>query len=98
MPFYTTHKRLSVHITPKRRAEQLPDEMTVKNNQLFCRWCQKSLTSLRMDNIRLHLTSQLHRENKLKLGAPLTVNNGMYFVIDWLNLGIVIFYSKLYFQ
>ena len=74
-PVWNKDKRLSVHITPKRRAEQLPTELTVKNGLLYCRWCEKSISSLRLDNIRLHLTSIIHKENKLKMGAPLTSDN-----------------------
>ena len=67
--------KLGLHITPKRRALELPDEFSVRDNQLYCKWCQKVLTCLRMDNLRLHLTSAIHKENKLKLGRPLTINN-----------------------
>ena len=68
-------KRLSVHITPERRVEQLPTEFIVKDNMLHCKWCDKALTSLRMDNIRLHITSLLHKDNKLQQGAPLIEDN-----------------------
>lgn len=69
------------NITPQRRALDLPGEFVVKDNQLFCKWCEKVFTSLRMDNLRLHLTSSLHKENKLKLGGPITINNSKITVL-----------------
>ena len=75
---WNKEKRLSVHITPARRAEQFPTELTLKNGKLFCKFCEKPILTLRMDNLRLHLTSLLHRENKQKLGVPLNSDNGKF--------------------
>jgi len=87
---WNKEKRLSVHITPRRRAEQFPADLTMKNGQLYCKFCQKPIVTLRMDNLRLHLTSIVHKDNKQKMGAPLNSDNGKYiFVITWIAIYMV---------
>ena len=69
-------KRLSVHITPERRAAQLPNDLYVCDGQLCCQWCKTVITTLRLDNIRAHLRTLLHKDNKRKFGVLLTSDNG----------------------
>ncbi|XP_076812813.1 uncharacterized protein LOC143459506 isoform X2 [Clavelina lepadiformis] len=58
--------------SPEIRAQELPDEFTVKAKKLFCKWCEKPLNSLRKDNLNEHLHSRIHQENRMRKGAPMS--------------------------
>jgi len=60
--------------TPQSRAKELPDEFTVNEGQLFCKWCNKVLYSLRKDNIHEHLYSRVHQDNRRSQGALMSYN------------------------
>nr|CAB3253527.1 Hmgxb4 protein [Phallusia mammillata] len=61
-----------VLVNAASRAEELPDEFILKNSSLYCKWCNKVITSLRKDNIVEHLHSKLHQDNRMEKGAPMS--------------------------
>ena len=56
----------SAAITPEVRAAEFPDDFMVLKDQLWCKWCDIPMNTLRKDNLRKHLESKMHLGNKLK--------------------------------
>jgi len=69
-------------VTAESRAKELSDEFIVKNKQLFCKWCQKVIHSLRRDNITEHLHSRIHQHNRMENGMPMSFDPGITFCFD----------------
>ena len=63
-------------ITPQIRVNELPDEFTVVNNQLWCKWCDKQMNTLRRDNLNGHICSLQHQQNRRKQGAEMSYDPG----------------------
>jgi len=59
-------------ITPQMRVDELPDEFKIVNNQLWCKWCNRSMNTLRKDNLNGHLYSATHQQNRRKHGVEMS--------------------------
>ena len=51
------------------RVEELPDEFLVIKNQLWCKWCDLPMNTLRKDNLKKHLHCKMHQGNRALKGA-----------------------------
>lgn len=63
-------------ITPQMRVDELPDEFKIVNNQLWCKWCNRSMNTLRKDNLNGHLYSATHQQNRRKHGVEMSYDPG----------------------
>jgi len=51
-------------ITPQARVEEYITELTLKNNNLYCPWCEVEISGTRKSTIDYHLESKAHIKNK----------------------------------
>ena len=57
-------KRLHSNVNAQARTNEYPDDFQVLNDQLFCRYCNKTIDHSKESTVTNHLASKMHIKNK----------------------------------